>query len=72
MYTGENDSFAKLPATELLGSFVDPFVIFHSGVHEVPKLGKRFMSILVRKDLSFIHLILVYVLVFPQICGEVL
>ncbi|KAK1391996.1 hypothetical protein POM88_011052 [Heracleum sosnowskyi] len=30
-YFGENDTFAKLPAIELLGSFVDPFVIFHSG-----------------------------------------
>ncbi|KAK1391997.1 dihydrofolate reductase-like [Heracleum sosnowskyi] len=38
---GENDSFAKLPAIELLGSFVDPFVIFHSGGHEVPKLDER-------------------------------
>lgn len=34
---GEND-LAKLTAIELLRSFVDPFVIFHSGGHEVPKL----------------------------------
>lgn len=38
-YTGKND-LAKLSAIELLKSFVDPFVIFHSGGHEVPKLGK--------------------------------
>ncbi|KAL1828140.1 hypothetical protein DCAR_0207331 [Daucus carota subsp. sativus] len=48
---GENDSFAKLPATELLGSFVDPFVIFHSGGHEVPKLDENGLKVMK----SFLH-----------------
>ncbi|XP_074378410.1 uncharacterized protein LOC141719951 [Apium graveolens] len=44
---GENDSFAKLPAIELLGSFVDPFVIFHSGGHEVPKLDEEGLKVMI-------------------------
>lgn len=38
MYLGEHD-FAKPTAIELLGCFINPFVIYHHGGHEIPKLG---------------------------------
>ncbi|XP_017240626.1 uncharacterized protein LOC108213350 [Daucus carota subsp. sativus] len=42
---GEND-FTKLNAIELLDSFLDPFVIFHSGGHEIPKLDEKGLKVM--------------------------
>ncbi|XP_017238121.1 uncharacterized protein LOC108211120 isoform X2 [Daucus carota subsp. sativus] len=42
---GEND-LAKLSAIELLASFLHPFVIFHSGGHEVPELDEKGLKVM--------------------------
>ncbi|XP_017238119.1 uncharacterized protein LOC108211119 [Daucus carota subsp. sativus] len=42
---GEND-FTKLTAIELLDFFLDPFVIFHSGGHEVPELDEKGLKVM--------------------------
>lgn len=43
---GEKDNIAKLPAIELLRSFVDPFVIRHPGGHIVPKLDEEGLKVM--------------------------
>ncbi|XP_017240890.1 uncharacterized protein LOC108213592 [Daucus carota subsp. sativus] len=42
---GETD-FTRLNAIELLDSFLDPFVIFHSGGHEIPKLDEKGLKVM--------------------------
>ncbi|KAK1378795.1 putative serine hydrolase FSH [Heracleum sosnowskyi] len=43
---GESD-LLRLPAVELMGSFVDPFVIDHSGGHEIPKLDEKGLKVMI-------------------------